>query len=102
VVEVRLAEPGGATRVAPDLAEQAPEALAGERGLGDLAAAVGRPQVCVDALVGGDGGPRAAQAQREQGLAERRPLGAVEVQERVVDVEEDGAEAGQAATWRGR
>ena len=41
------------------------------------------------------------QAEPQQGLAERRPLGPVEVQERVVDVEEDGAEEGQA-TWRGR
>jgi hypothetical protein len=102
VVEVRLAEAGGAARVAPDLAEQAAEALAGERGLGDLAAAVGGPQVRVDALVGGDGRARAAEAERDQGLAEGGPLGPVEVEERVVDVEEDGAEAGQAATWRGR
>jgi hypothetical protein len=102
VVEVRLAEPGGAARVAPDLAEQAPEALAGEGGLGDLAPPVGRPQVLVDALVGGDGRAGAAEAEGAQGLAEGRTLGPVEVQERVVDVEEDGAEAGQAATWRGR
>jgi hypothetical protein len=102
VVEVRLAEAGGAAGVPADLAEQAPEALAGECRLRDLAPAVRRPQVPVDALVGGDGGAGAAEAEREEGLAEGRPLGPVEVQERVVDVEEDGAEAGQAATWRGR
>ena len=73
-----------------------------ERGLGDLAAAVGGPQVYIDALVGGDGGAWGAEAEREEGLAQRRPLGPVEVEEGVVDVEEDGAEAGQAATWRGR
>jgi len=102
VVEVRLAEVPCPARVAADLAKQEAEALAGERGLGDLAAAVGRPQVVVDALVGGDGRGRTAEAEREQRLAERRPLGPVEVEERVVDVEEDGAEAVQAATWRGR
>jgi hypothetical protein len=102
VIEVRLAEARGPAGVAPDLAEQAAEALAGERGLGDLAAAVGRPQVLVDAPVGGDRRGRAAEAERPEGRAKRRPLGPVEVQERVVDVEEDGAEAVQAATWRGR
>jgi hypothetical protein len=102
VVEVRLAEARGSARVAADLAEEAAEALAGERGLGDLAAAVGRPQVVVDALVGGDSRGRAAQPEGQQRFAERRPLGPVEVEQRVVDVEEDGAKAVQAATWRGR
>jgi hypothetical protein len=102
VVEVLLAEAGGAARVAADLTEQAPEALPGEGGLGDLPAAVGGPQLVVDAPVGGNGRAGAAEAKRDQGLAQRRPLGPVEVEERVVDVEEDGAQAGQAATWRGR
>jgi hypothetical protein len=102
VVEVRLAEAGSPPGVAPDLAKEAAEALPGERGLGDLAAAVRRPQVVVDAPEGGERRGRAAEAERPQGLPERRPLGAVEVQEGVVDVEEDGAEAAQAATWRGR
>ena len=102
VVEVRLAEAGGPPGIAPDLAEQAAEALAGERGLADLAAAEGGPEVVVDALVGGDRRRRAAEAEGEEGLAERRSLGLVEVEERVIDVEEDGAEGGQAATWRGR
>jgi hypothetical protein len=53
VVEVRLAEAGGAPGVAPDLAQQPAEALAGERGLRDLAAPVGGPQIVVDPLVRG-------------------------------------------------
>ena len=97
VVEVRLAEAGGAPGIAPDLAQQAAEALAGERGLGDLAAAEGRPEVVVDALVGGDRGRGAGEAEREEGLPERRALGLVEIEEGVIDVEENGAEAVQAA-----
>ncbi|HSD66637.1 MAG TPA: hypothetical protein VLF95_08040, partial [Vicinamibacteria bacterium] len=102
VVEVGLPEEAGPPRVAPDLAEQAAEALAGERGLADLAPPEGGPQVVVDALVGGDRRRRAGEPEGEEGLAERPALGTVEVQESVIDVEEDGAEAGQAATWRGR
>ena len=102
VVEVRLAESGGPPGIAPDLEQQAAEALAGERGLADLAAAEGGPEVVVDALVGGDRRRAAAEAEGEEGLAERRSLGLVEVEQRVIDVEEDGAEGGQAATWRGR
>ena len=102
MVEVRLAEAGGPPGIAPDLAEEAAEALASERGLADLAAAEGGPEVVVDPLVGGDRRRRAAEAEGEEGLAERRSLGLVEVEERVIDVEEDGAEGGQAATWRGR
>ena len=102
MVEVALAEPSGAPRVAPDLAQQAAEALAGEGGLGDLAAAEGRPQLVVDVLVGGDGCGGAAEAERAKRLPQRRALGLVEVEERVIDVEEYGVEAVQAATWRGR
>jgi hypothetical protein len=102
VVEVRLAEAGGPPGVAPDLAEEAAEALAGECFLADLAAAEGGPEVVVDALVGGDGRGGAGEAEGEEGFAERYALGPVEIEEGVVDVEEDGAEAVQAATWRGR
>ena len=101
-VEVALAEARGPAGVAPDLAEEAAEALAGERGLGGLAAAIGRPQVVVDAAVRGDGRRGAAQPEGQKRLAEGRPLGPVEVQERAVEVEEDGAETVQAATWPGR
>jgi hypothetical protein len=102
VVEIRLAEARGPPGVAPDLAEETAEALPGERWLADLAAAEGGPEVVVDALVGGDGGGGAGKAEGEEGFAERGALGLVEIEERVIDVEEDGAEAVQAATWRGR
>jgi len=81
--------------------QQPPEALARERLLRDLAAAERRPQLGVDPLVGGERGGGTGQAEGAEGLAQRRSLGLVEVEQRVVDVEQDGAEAGQA-TWRGR
>lgn len=102
VVEVGFAEAGGLPGVAADLSEQAAEALAGERGLADLAAAEGGPEAVVDPLVGGYRRRRAAEAEGEEGLAERRSLGLVEIEQRVIDVEEDGAEGGQATTWRGK
>jgi hypothetical protein len=102
VVEVGLAEAGGPPGVAADLAEEAAEALAGERGLADLTAAEGGPEVVVDALVGGDRRGRTGEAEGEEGFAQRGALGPVEIEEGVIDVEEDGAETVQAATWRGR
>jgi hypothetical protein len=102
VVEVRLAEPARAARVAPDRPQQPAEALGGEGLLGRLAAAVGGPQIVVDALVRGDRRRRAGEAQGREGLAQGVALGPVEVEQGVVDVEENGAEAGQTATWRGR
>jgi len=102
VVEVGLAEAGGPAGIAPDLAQEPAEALAGEGGLGRLAAAERRPQVVVDAAVGDDGGGRAPEPERAKGLPQRGALGPVEVEERVIDVEEYGGEAVQAATWRDR
>jgi hypothetical protein len=102
VVEVRLAEASCASGVAPDFPQEAAEPLPREGGLGDLAPAEGRPQVVVDPLVRGDRGRGAGEARRREGLAERQALGPVEIEQRVIDVEEDGAEAVQAATWRGR
>jgi hypothetical protein len=102
VVEVRLAETGGAPSIAVDLAQQAAEALARERGLGDLAPAVRRPEVVVDALVGGDRRRGAGEAEREKSLPERRALRLVEIEKGVVDVEENGPETVQGPTWRGR
>jgi hypothetical protein len=102
VVEVRLAETGAAPGIAPDLAQQASEALAGERGLGDLAAPEGRPEVVVDALIGGDRAGGTGEAERDERLAQRRALGLVEIQKGVVDVEENGLETVQGPTWRGR
>jgi hypothetical protein len=102
VVEVRLAQAGRATGIPSDLAQQASEALAGERRLGDLAAPEGRPDVVVDALVGGDRGGGTGEAEREKGFAQRRALGLVEIEKGVVDVEENGLETVQGPTWRGR
>jgi hypothetical protein len=102
VVEVRLPETGSAPGIAPDLAQQASEALAGERGLGDLAPAERRPEVVVDALVGGDRGRGTGEAERKESRPERRALRLVEIEKGVVDVEENGLETVQGPTWRGR
>ena len=102
MVEVGLAEAGGAASVASDLPQQPSEALAGEGGLGDLAPAEGGPQVVVDPPVGGEGGPGTGKTEGSEGVPEGRTLGLVEIQEGVVDVEEDGAETVQATTWPGR
>jgi hypothetical protein len=102
VVEVRRAEAGGAPGVAPDLAQEPPESLARERRLRDLAAPVGGPELVVDPLVRGDRGRRAGEPEGREGVLEGEALGPVEIEESVIDVEEDGAEGGQAATWRGR
>jgi hypothetical protein len=88
-------------RVAAKVLQQAAETLAGEGRLRDLAAPERCPQLRVDALVRGDRGTWAGQPEGREGQLEGRALGLVEVEEGVVDVEEDGAEAGQA-TWRGR
>jgi hypothetical protein len=77
------------------------ETLAGEGRLGDLAAAERGPELRVDALVRVDGGRGTRQAEGPKGLLQGDALGLVEVEKGVVDVEQDGAEAGQA-TWRGR
>jgi hypothetical protein len=92
----------GPRRVGSGLPQQTAEALLRQRGLGDLAAAEGRPQLVVDALVGGERAGGTGQPEREQGLTKCGALGLVEVEQRPVDVEEDGAEAGQGPTWRGR
>jgi hypothetical protein len=101
-VEVDRAEPGSLLRIAADLAQQAAEALLRERGLRDLAAAKGGPQLVIDALVRRVRRAGTGQAERVQGLAQCGALGPVEVEQRPIDVEEDGAEAGQGPTWRGR
>jgi hypothetical protein len=78
------------------------EALLRESGLSDLAAAERGPQLVVDALVRRERGAGTGQAERVERLTQGRALGLVEVEQRPVDVEEDGAEAGQGPTWRGR
>ena len=101
-VEVGLAQAGRAPGIPSDLAQQASETLAGERGLGDLAAPEGRPEFVVDALVGGNRGGGTGEAEREKSLPERRALRLVEIEECVIDVEENGLETVQGPTWRGR
>jgi hypothetical protein len=100
-VEVGFAEPGRAPPVRADVAQQAAETLAREGPLGDLVPPEGSPQLGVDPLVGRQRGRRTRQAEREQGLLQGRALGPVEIEQRVVDVEENGAGTGQA-TSRGR
>jgi hypothetical protein len=56
----------------------------------------------IDALVRRVRRAGTGQAERVQGLAQGGALGPVEVEQRPIDVEEDGAEAGQGPTWRGR
>jgi hypothetical protein len=102
VVEVRLAQARRPPGVASDLAQQPAEPLARERGLRDLAAPVGGPEVVVDPLVRGDRRGEAGEPEGREGFPEGEALGPVEIEKRVIDVEEDGAERGQAATWRGR
>ena len=70
-------------------------ALAGERGLRDLATAVGRPQLGVDPDVGEVRLPGAGKPDVGERRAQRDALGAVEVEQRAVEVEEDGAQPGQ-------
>jgi hypothetical protein len=96
--------PGIAIHVDQELAE----ALACEVLLPDRSTPVLVPEGVVDPPVGSESGARAGKAEVGEGGAEGRPLGPVEVEKGVVDVEENGAESGQAGffgrrvTWRGR
>lgn len=102
MIQVRLAETPGEARVGPDLHEELPKALAGEMRRGDLAPAIRLPQRVVDPAVGDVDGSGERQAQRVQCFLERDALGPVVIEKGSIDVEEDGAEAGQGPTWRGR
>ena len=95
VVEEGLPEASGPTRVPLEMDEELAEALVGQVGLADRPAAVLLPERVVDPPVGGQDAGREREAEVGEGGAEGGPLGAVEVEERVIDVEEDGAEAGQ-------
>ena len=94
-VEIALAQAPRPRGIPARLAQQPAKALAGERGLRDLAAAVGRPQLRVDPDVGEVRFPGAGKPDVGERLAERDALRAVEVEQRAVEVEEDGAEPGQ-------
>jgi hypothetical protein len=102
MVEVGLADAAGSAGRASDRGEQAAEALGGEGGLARLPPAEGGPQLVVDALVQVDGRGGAGEPEGREGRAQGVSLGPVEIEERVIDVEEDGAESAQEATWRGR
>ena len=101
-VEIDRAEAGGLPRVGSDLSQQAAEALLRECLLRDGAAPVGGPELVVDAPVGGERRRRTGNAEGTRGPAQGGALGLVEVEEGPVEVEEDGEEAGQGPTWRGR
>jgi len=107
-VEERFAEASGSAWVGLEMDQELAEALAREVRLPDGSPPVLVPEGVVDTPVGGESGARAGKSEVGEGGAEGRPLGPVEVEQGVVDVEEDGAESGQAgfpgggATWRGR
>ena len=96
--------PGIAVQVDQELAE----ALAREVRLPDRPPPVLVPEGVVDAPVCDESGAREGKSEVGEGGAEGRPLGPVEVEQGVIDVEEDGADSDQAgfsgkrATWRGR
>jgi hypothetical protein len=102
MVEVGLAEAGGLAHGSAEGGEQAAEALGGEGLLAGLPPAKGGPQLVVDPPVQGDGRAGAGEPEGREGRAQGVSLGPVEIEERVIDVEEDGAESAQEATWRGR
>jgi hypothetical protein len=77
------------------VSEEPAEALDRERLLRDAPAAVLRPELVVDAPVGKERRGREGEREAGERAPKRRALGAVEVEEGVVEVEEDGAEAGQ-------
>jgi hypothetical protein len=83
--------------------EQLPEALDGELGLAELLAPVALPERLVDRAEVAEDAERPGQATGQQGRAQRRPLGPVEIEKRLVGVEENGAKPRQGGTtWRGR
>jgi hypothetical protein len=87
----------------PEPREQAAEALDRELGLGDLAAPVAFPELVVDRAVVGEDAGRERQTGAGEGAPQGGALGAVEVEEGLVGVEEDAARPGQERpTWRGR
>jgi len=108
VIEEGLPEPGRPARIPIHVDQELAEALAGEVRLPDRPPPVPVPEGVVDPPVGDESGARAGKSEVGEGGAKGRPLGPVEVEQGMVDVEENGAESGQAgfvgrrATWRGR
>ena len=109
MIEKGLAEPRRPPGIATQVDQELPETFACEVRLPDRPPPVLVPEGVVDPTVGEEGRARAGESEVGESGAEGRPLGPVEVEQGVVDVEENGAESGQAgvvsgrrATWRGR
>ena len=101
MIEEGLPEPGRPPRIAVHVDQELAEALAREVKLPDRSAPVLVPEGVVDPSIGGESGARTGEPEVGEGGAEGRPLGPVEVEQGVVDVEENGAKSGQAG-FRGR
>ena len=89
------------------MGEEPAEPLPRDVGLAHRPPAVLLPERVVDPPVGEQNARRERQPEVVEGRTQRGPLGAVDVEQRVVEVEKDGVEAGQGkvsvgATWRGR
>ena len=89
-------------RVSVEMAQQQPEALDGQHRRRDLSAPVALPEFVVDGAVRRQDAGRVREALLAQGRRQGQALGPVEVEKRMVGVEEDGSRARQAATWRGK
>ena len=96
VIQEVLAEPRRPPRIALQVDQELAEALAREVGLPDLAPPVQVPEGIVDLPVGDESRARTGEPEIGESGAKGRPLGPVEVEQGVVDVEENGAESGQA------
>ncbi len=93
VGQEQAGERRGAAGIGPDRTQQQAEALDRERRCRDLAPPVLLPQIVVDRAEGSKGRRPEGKRELRERLTEREPLRPVEVEEGVVGVEEDGAEA---------
>lgn len=90
-------------RTLAERGQQLAEALHRHVPARDLALGVAPPEQPVDRSVTVEGAAPVAQPESAKGRAQGSPLGAVEVEQRIVEVQQDGADAGQRGpTWRGR
>jgi hypothetical protein len=85
-----------------EVLEELPETLARQRGGRDLAALVRLPQLFVDVPVRGKDLGRKRQPPPAEGRLERYALRAVRIEQRVIEVEKDGAGRQGRVTSRGR
>jgi len=93
VGQEQTGERRGAAGIGSDRAQQQPEALDREARCRDLAAPVALPQLVVDGAEGREGCRAERKGELRERLTERKPLRPVEVEEGVIGVEENGAEA---------